>query len=73
MLIETLSTEERAQLYMQARGGHDAAFLALLNTIAWARLRDRWDTVVWKFWILKTLRYRDLEPVWTTLFGPRPW
>ena len=71
MLVEQLAPEERRALHA-ATMTDDGAVRDMINRIVWVRLLERWDQVVWKFWVLKTLRYRDLEGVWTLLFGSRP-
>jgi hypothetical protein len=76
MLIENLSLDERVQLRtaveVAAVEDDEGPIRDIINRIAWIRIRERWDKVIWKFWILKTLRYRDLEGVWVVLFGQRP-
>lgn len=71
MLVDQLAPHERVALHA-ATMADDNQVRDVIAHLVWARLLERWDRVLWKFWIFKTLRYRDLEPVWTTLFGPRP-
>ena len=76
MLIENLTLEERVQLRRAAETAEqeddEGPVRDVLNAIAWARLLERWDNVIFRFWFFKKWRYRDLEPVWVVLFGPRP-
>ena len=71
MLVDTLLPHERVALHA-ATMADDGQVRDMINRIVWVRLLERWDSVVWRFWVIKTLRYRDLEGVWTLLFGPRP-
>lgn len=72
MLIESLTQSERLALNAAVVTGDDGPVRDIINRIAWARILDRWDRVIWRFWIFKTFRYRDLRPVWEILFGPMP-
>lgn len=72
MLINSLSVAERLELSAAAESQDDGPVRDFINAIVWARLLQKWDQVVVRFWIFKTWRYRDLESVWVKLFGPRP-
>jgi hypothetical protein len=72
MLVNHLSLSERTAIGKAVADAHDAILIETLNSLIWRRLLERWDQVIWRFFVFKTLRYRDLEGVWVKLFGPRP-
>lgn len=72
MLLENLNEHERTALHAAAAQQSDGLVRDLINSMAWVRIRERWDEPVIRFWIFKTVRYRDLRVLWTDLFGPEP-